>query len=183
MSGHLVLVGYMGSGKSTLGPRVAAELGMPFIELDTRIEEMASMTIEEIFVSQGEARFREFESSVLRRALAEPPSVVATGGGVPMDDANWALILDGNVVVHLSADSDELLGRIGVGGGRPLAEGGDAGEVRARLLRILEGRRARYAEAPHTVATGGRDIDASVAEVVAIGRRQGLGPGPGGAGA
>ncbi|MGB2940408.1 MAG: shikimate kinase [Candidatus Dormiibacterota bacterium] len=175
MGGHLVLVGYMGSGKSTLGPRVAEVLGMPFVELDSRIEEMAAMSIQEIFVSQGEARFREFESSVLRQTLAGPASVIATGGGVPMDDGNWRLVLDGNVVVHLSADTDELLDRIGVGGDRPLATGESPGEVRQQLVRILEGRRARYAEAPHTVDTSGRDVDSAASEVVAIGRRMGLG--------
>ena len=175
MAGHLVLVGYMGSGKSTLGPRVAEMLGMPFVELDARIEEMASMTIEEIFVSQGEARFREFESSVLRQALAGPAAVIATGGGAPMDDANWRLILDGNVVVHLSADTEELLARIGIPGDRPLASGDDPEAVRDRLVSILDGRRARYAEAPHRVDTSHRDIESAASEVAAIARRHGLG--------
>jgi len=65
----------------------------------------------------------------LRRALADPRSVIATGSGVPMDDGNWRLILDGNVVVNLSANTAELLERIGVGGGRPLASGGEPDEV------------------------------------------------------
>jgi shikimate kinase len=155
---------------------------MPFVELDARVEAMTSMTIEEVFMTQGEARFREFESSVLRQTLEGPAAVIATGGGVPMGDDNWRLILDGNVVIHLRADTDELLGRIGIDDGRPLAQGEDPAEVRARLARILEDRQARYAEAPFSVNTSGRSVDAAVDEVVALARRMGAGSAGTGAG-
>jgi shikimate kinase len=174
-SRHLVLVGFMASGKSTLGARVAELLGRPFVDVDDSIEAMAGTTIEAVFAQQGETRFREFESAALQHALGGPPAVIATGGGAPEDDDNWRLMLDGNVVVHLSADPAELLRRIGSGDGRPLASATSQEAMNERLLSILERRQARYAEAPHTVTTSGRDIETTASELAGIARDAGLG--------
>jgi shikimate kinase len=174
MATHLVLVGFMASGKTTLGARVAELLGRPFIDVDDSIEAMAGTSIEAVFAKQGETRFREFESAALRHALGGPAAVIATGGGAPEDDENWRRMLDGNIVVHLDADPSELLRRIGSGDGRPLASATSPGALSERLLAILERRQARYREAPYKVTTSGRDIETAAAELAGIARGAGL---------
>lgn len=175
---HVVLVGFMASGKTTLGARVAELLGRPFVDVDDRIEALAGAGIDEVFARQGEARFREFESAALRQVLGGPPAVIATGGGAPMDDDNWRRIFDGNVVVHLHADAGELLARIGDGEGRPLTKSETPGAMRDRLLAILERRQARYAEAPLRIDSTGRGVEECADEVVALARGAGIGDGP-----
>lgn len=178
MAGNLVLVGFMGSGKSTVGPLVAASLGVEFIDLDQRIEEMTGKSIQAIFVEQGEARFRVFESANLARALAGGGQVVAVGGGAVMDDRNWELIRDANVVVRLRASDAATLERLSGGQLRPLAGAGrlrDDPEAARKLLRLAAGREPRYVEAQHQVDTTDRDVAEVAAEVAAIARGAGIG--------
>jgi shikimate kinase len=177
MPASLVLVGFMGSGKSSAGRRAAEMLDVEFIDLDGRIEEMTGKSIEAIFEEQGEARFRAFESAALARALANGGRVIAVGGGAVMDDGNWALIREGNVVVRLKASDEATLERLGGGELRPLAGGGklsDQAEARERLLRLSARREPRYAEAEHQVDTTGRDIEEVAADVAAVARGAGI---------
>jgi shikimate kinase len=177
MPQSLVLVGFMGSGKSTAGRRAAEILEVEFIDLDARIEEMTGRSIEAIFEEQGEGRFRVFESAVLAKALAESGRVVAVGGGAVMDDVNWALIRQGNVVVRLKASDEATLARVGDGQLRPLAGGGklrDQPEARARLLRLAAAREPRYAEAPHQLDTTGRSIEEVALALAALARGAGI---------
>jgi shikimate kinase len=178
LAGNLVLVGFMGSGKSSVGPPVAEALGVDFIDLDQRIEEMTGKSIEAIFEEQGEARFRVFESANLAQVLDRGGQVVAVGGGAVMDDRNWELIQGANVVVRLRASDDATLERLAGGELRPLAGAGklrDDPEAAARLLRLASGREPRYAQAQHQVDTTGREIAEVAAEVVAIARGAGIG--------
>ena len=178
MAKNLVLVGFMGSGKSSVGRLVADARGVAFIDLDQRIEEMTGQTIEAIFEQQGEARFRNFESAALARALADGGSVVAVGGGAVMDDHNWALIQDGNLVVRLRASDAETLARLGDGQARPLAGAGrlrDQPELQQRLMGLAAGRESRYAEAAVQLDTTGRSIEAVAAEVAEMARAAGIG--------
>jgi shikimate kinase len=84
------LVGMPGSGKSTVGPVLADRLGVPFVELDARIERAAGKSVAQIFSDEGEARFREMEAAALMEAATEDPSVVSCGGGVVLEPANRA---------------------------------------------------------------------------------------------
>jgi shikimate kinase len=184
MPQSLVLVGFMGSGKSTAGRRAAEILDVEFIDLDARIEEMTGKSIEAIFEEQGEARFRVFESAVLAQVLAQGGRVVAVGGGAVMDDVNWALIRDGNVVVRLKASEEATVERLGDGQLRPLAGGGnlrDQPQARQKLLRLAVGREPRYAEATHQLDTTGRNIEEVAAEVAAVARKAGIRGAPAGA--
>ncbi|MHB8509653.1 MAG: shikimate kinase [Candidatus Dormibacteria bacterium] len=174
---NLVLVGFMASGKSTIGAAVAQRLRVPFLDLDRRIEEMTESTITDLFASLGEGGFRTFEAAALRRALQERGVVIAVGGGAPMIDANWTAISDGNLVVRLRASEDETLRRVAGVSDRPLAGTGEAG--RLRLLDLMREREARYAAAPHVVDTGGGDIEEVASEVVALAFSAGF-PGGGG---
>ena len=107
----IVLVGMMGAGKSSVGRRLAARLGVPFIDADTEIEAAAGMTIADIFARHGEPEFRKGEARVIARLLEAGPQVLATGGGAVMDPNTRALIAAKSVSVWLKADLEVLLRR------------------------------------------------------------------------
>ncbi|TMC05803.1 MAG: shikimate kinase [Chloroflexi bacterium] len=156
----LALLGFMGSGKSTVGTLVAARTGAPYRDLDAMIEERCGMTIAELFDRQGEPAFRDLEARVLPDALT-PGAVVALGGGTPLRDANWALIRERAVTVWLEAPLPVLLARTASRDGeRPLLR--DRDEVQLRAL--LATREARYGEADHRLDGSGTPED--VAEEV-----------------
>jgi shikimate kinase len=144
--GHrsIVLVGMMGSGKSSIGRRLAAALDLPFHDADAEIEQAAGMTIEEIFRDHGEAYFREGEERVIRRLLRGGPQVLATGGGAVISAQTRAEIARTGVSIWLNAPLELLLHRVGRRDNRPLLKTGDP---RAVLAGLLEERTPYYAEA------------------------------------
>ena len=150
---NVVLVGFMGSGKSTVGPHLAQRLERPFVDLDDVIEADAGRSVAEIFSSEGEAGFRERESRCLQRALERDGSVVAVGGGAPMRDENWARIRSGNTVVALLAEPGELARRLNGSNDRPLLQPGAPSVIAS----LLPGRLSRYLEADVVVKTDGID--------------------------
>jgi shikimate kinase len=164
----IVLVGLMGAGKSAIGRRLAARLGVPFVDADTEIEAAAGRTIEEIFAEHGEAAFREGERKVIARLLDGPVQVLATGGGAYMDPETRARIRAHGRSVWLRADLDVLLKRVRKRNNRPLLKQGDPREILERLMAV---RHPVYAEAdivvdsvdaPHEVV-----VDAIVAALAA----------------
>ena len=150
---NVVLVGFMGSGKSTVGPHLAQRMGRPFVDLDDVIEAEAGRSVAEIFSNEGEAGFREREARCLQRTLERRASVVAVGGGAPMRDENWVRIRDGNCVVALTAEPAELARRLNGSSDRPLLQGG-APPVIASLL---PQRMSRYLQADVVIKTDGID--------------------------
>lgn len=142
----IVLVGLMGVGKTTIGKRLAARLGLPFVDADHAIEEAAGLSVSEIFAKFGEPHFRDGERRVIARLLDEPPAVIATGGGAFMQDETRRLILEKAIGIWLDADIDVLAERVKRREGtRPLLVGKDARAVLAELAAI---RNPVYALAP-----------------------------------
>ncbi|HET7164284.1 MAG TPA: shikimate kinase [Pseudolabrys sp.] len=121
-SRSIVLVGMMGAGKSSIGRRLAARLGIPFVDADTEIEAAAGMTIPEIFEAHGEPYFRAGEARVIARLLDKGPQVLATGGGAVMDQNTRDLIHIKGISVWLKADVDVLIKRTKRRNERPLVE-------------------------------------------------------------
>jgi shikimate kinase / 3-dehydroquinate synthase len=150
---NVVLVGFMGSGKSTVGPQLAQRMNRPFVDLDDVIEADAGRSVTEIFSSEGEAGFREREARCLQRALERKGSVVAVGGGAPMRDENWLRIRDGNCVVALIAEPDELARRLNGSTDRPMLQPGAPSVIAALLPRRLP----RYLEADVVIKTDSID--------------------------
>ncbi len=134
----------MGSGKSTVGRRLAKRLRRPFIDSDEEIEKAADRTISEIFDRFGEPSFRDGERRVIARLIGGEPKVIATGGGAFMDERTRALILERCVAVWLDADIPTLAERVSRRGHRPLVRDKDPAEV---LSRLAEVRNPIYAEA------------------------------------
>jgi shikimate kinase len=160
----IVLVGLMGSGKSSIGRRLATALDMPFIDADTEVETAAGQSISEIFAELGEAAFRDGERRVIARLLDDPPHVLATGGGAFVNDETRALILRKGVSVWLKADLDVLARRVARKNNRPLLAGKDAAKV---LGELAEKRYPFYAQANVTVETGDTQHKAAVDAVIA----------------
>lgn len=140
----IVLVGLMGAGKTSIGRRIAARLGLPFHDADAEIELAAGCTIPELFERFGEKEFREGERRVIRRLLAGEPLVLATGGGAYMDAETRATIRREGVCVWLRATLPLLLRRVAGRSHRPLLKDGDHEAVLRRLIGI---RNPVYAEA------------------------------------
>jgi len=149
----IVLVGMMGSGKSSIGRRLAARLAIPFVDADSEIEEAAGMTIAEIFEAHGEAYFRAGEMRVIARLLDHGPQVLATGGGAFMSKETRALIRSKGISVWLKAEFDVLLKRIRRRTDRPLLKTDDPA---ATLNALMAERDPIYAEADITVHS--RDV-------------------------
>ena len=165
---HLVLVGLMGAGKSSVGRVCAARLDRPFVDVDDLVEVTAGRPVAEIFATDGEAAFRALERTALADACASPqPLVVACGGGAMGDAENRRRARAGGCVVWLTADPVTLAARVGEGADRaqrPLLAGGDAPV--ATLERLAALRAPAYAAAAHaTVDTAGRSVD-GVADAV-----------------
>jgi shikimate kinase len=164
---HLVLVGMMGSGKTTVGRRVAAALGRRLRDSDEEVEARTGRTVREIFETDGEPAFRAEEAQALAEALADPePVVVAAAGGVVLDPGNRARLREAGTVVWLDGTPEDLARRVTRGDHRPLL--GD--DPLAALRRLDVERRPLYAEvADHVVPVGGdRSVDAVVADVLAL---------------
>ena len=162
----VVLTGMMGAGKSSIGRRLAARLGLAFVDADTAIEEAAGMTIPEIFEKHGEPYFRAGEARVIARLLDQGPQVLATGGGAIMDAQTRALIRQKGISIWLKADLDVLLKRTKRRSDRPLAE---------RIKELLPQREPFYAEADITVQSRDEPHETIVDEImVALPKHLGL---------
>lgn len=159
----IVLIGMMGVGKSTVGRRLAARLGLTFVDADEEIEKAAGMTITEMFERYGEGHFRDGERRVIARLMDGRPKVIATGGGAFIQDETRALILDGAVAVWLDADIDILVDRVSRREGRPLLKGRDP---RIVLTELADIRNPVYAMAPIHVRSVAAPHETAVEKIV-----------------
>jgi len=147
----IVLVGMMGVGKSTVGRKLAAALGLPFSDADDEIALAAQMSVSEIFEQFGETHFRDGERRVIARLLETGKGVIATGGGAFVQDDTRALILDEGIAVWLDCDVDTLVARVSRTDKRPLLRGGNVREI---VTRMKADRESAYAHAPVHVTSG-----------------------------
>jgi shikimate kinase len=154
----------MGVGKSSIGRRLGARLGVPFIDADSEIEKAAGTTIADIFARHGEAAFRSGEARVIARLLESGPQVLATGGGAIMNADTRAAIKAKGISIWLSADFDVLMRRIGKRKHeRPMLHTDDPG---ATLRQLLADRGPVYAQADLTVQSREVPHEAIVSEIV-----------------
>ena len=163
---RIALIGLRGAGKSTLGSRLAARLGVPFVELDREIEQDSGLELSEIFQLYGQAAFRRYERRSLEAVIeCHPRAVIATGGSLVSEPGTFDLLLAACFTVWLRAAPEEHMGRVMAQGDlRPMADNAEAMED---LRRILVGREALYAKADAVVDTAGRTVEESLAELAA----------------
>ena len=144
----VVLVGMMGAGKTSVGKRLAAKLGLPFVDADAEIEAGAQLTISEIFERFGEAYFREGERKVIARLLTSGPMVLATGGGAFMNATTRENIARHGVSIWLKPSFEVLLARVRKKSNRPLLKTADPERT---LRQLLDERSPVYALADYTI--------------------------------
>ena len=163
---HVVLVGPMGSGKSTLGRGLAAKLGLAFVDVDERIVATAGCDIPSLFASEGETGFRQRETQALAEAIAGEVAVIATGGGAVLADANRNAMREAGKVVYLQVDAATQLARLTGDTGRPLL----ATAGRAQRLADLQAiREPLYREVAHHIFdTSTHAPNAAVAALAAL---------------
>ena len=159
----ITLVGLMGSGKSSVGKRLAQALDLPFRDADDEVETAAGRSIPEIFEQLGEPAFRDGERRVIARLLEGPPIVLATGGGAFMNSETREIIKARSVSVWLKADLPILAKRVARKDNRPLLTGKDPLAVLTEQAAV---RYPAYAQADITVETGDTPHQVSVDQVV-----------------
>jgi len=162
---NLVLTGFMGTGKTTVGREAARRLGRTFVDMDDVIVARAGRPIPRIFAEDGEAEFRAIEAAVCAELSAQDGLVIATGGGALVNPANRITLQRSGVVVCLDARPDEVLRRVGGNTDRPLLNVPDPA---ARVAELLSARREAYGAIPWHIETSGREVDEVVAKVVAL---------------
>jgi shikimate kinase len=161
----IFLVGFMGSGKTTIGQLLARRLGWSFADLDDLIVRGAGMSIPEIFSREGEPAFRRREADAVREAAARRRAVVATGGGAACREENLALMLGAGRVVALVVSPAEAVRRTGGASGRPLLDG--ATDPLAAATALLAARQPFYARAPWRFDTDGRSPSEIANQIIA----------------
>jgi shikimate kinase len=137
------LVGMMGTGKTTVGKILAQKLGYIFFDTDVLIEQVTAQSINEIFATEGEESFRDIEGQILGELAAYTQSVVATGGGIVLRQANWSYLRHG-LIIWLDAPVPLLVKRLAADTTRPLLQ---AADLNLKLTALLEQRQSLYAEA------------------------------------
>ena len=151
------MCGFMGTGKSSVGKRLAALIDYTFLDLDTEIEAEAGMSIPEIFSSQGEPAFRALESSMIERVACRTNCVIAAGGGAVVNPKNLQNLRRCGIIVTLTANVQTILSRVGTGDDRPMLRQGNRQE---RIRELMEKRKDAYAQADIIQDTTALNIDA-----------------------
>jgi len=161
---HIILVGFMGCGKTRVGRVLAKKLKLPFVDMDTRIVKKAGMPITDIFAQHGESYFRELETKVLVEALASKRrTVISTGGGVPMQKSNQPL-LKAAIVVYIKAPVEVLMVRLVKDKKRPILQGGD---LRDKITTLLDERNPVYEQVSNMeVLTNDGTVDEVVGQII-----------------
>lgn len=165
MTDCIFLIGFMGTGKSTIGQRLAAELGYELHDIDEAVVTREGRTIPEIFAEEGEAYFRRVESEALAELAERPLAVITTGGGAVLAVANRELMASRGVTVCLRATVDEIVRRVGNDPNRPLLRAEQDG-LRERVERLLRERDGLYDFAELHIDTTGKDVREITAEIV-----------------
>ena len=159
---NIILTGFMGTGKSSVGEALAKRLDRPFVDMDTLIEEREGRSVRQIFEEAGEAYFRQLESALCREIAAWRGCVIATGGGTLVNPKNLAA-LKGHYIVCLDCEAETLWQRLAAADDRPML---DSADKKTRLLNLLQARQSAYARIPHHVDVTQLSIDEAADEVL-----------------
>ncbi len=167
---NLVLVGFMGSGKTAVGKQAAAQLGLRFVDTDDLIEQRAGKTISAIFADDGEPHFRALERAVVQHVAATSDQVIATGGGVVLNPANISDFAATGVVICLWAEPEAILQRTATSRHRPLLE--QDADREKRLRELLAQREPLYRAISLQVDNTHTTVEQDVERVIRIYRDQ-----------
>lgn len=167
---NIVLIGFMGTGKTAVGRRLAAKLGRRFVDTDAAIEEVTGKTVAQIFARDGVTRFRSEEALVARKLSGQEDLVIATGGGMVLNQENVRLLREKGVLIALTASPEVIYLRVKNKKKRPLLQ---KGELRERIAGLLAERAGLYDVAEYTVDTGSLSIDQTVDQIIGFLKEKG----------
>ena len=154
---NIILIGFMGAGKTTVGKLLAKEKGLCFVDTDERIALEQGCSIPEIFAEHGENYFRDLETALLKKMQEDTyDSVISVGGGMPVRSRNRQLLRSLGCVIYLSAVKQTILERVKNDGSRPMLSGQD---LETRVEQLMRDREALYRQTAHIdVRTDGRSV-------------------------
>lgn len=150
---NIILIGFMGTGKTSTGRILAKRLGYTFIDLDQKIESDHHMTISEMFRQKGEQYFRDCETEAVRVVSRQKNTVISTGGGTVKRAANMLLLRENGIIISLTATPETVLHRTECKGKRPVLDGQDHGDRLRAVVNLMESRRELYSQADFIVDT------------------------------
>lgn len=164
---NIILIGFMGSGKSVIGRRLAKQMKYRFMDTDKIIVDKEGMEIQEIFKKYGEERFRDLESSLLLSMIDNlDRTVLSTGGGMPVRESNVKLLHAMGKIIYLRSSQNAIVNRLSGDTTRPLLEGGSLEE---KVEKLLHARAPIYEKAADIIIdTDGKSIDDIVKEIIII---------------
>lgn len=147
MERNIILIGFMGAGKTSVGKKLAQKTGLPLLDTDKLIEQQEKTTVSRIFETRGEEAFRKAETDLLKSLLKKKESVIiSAGGGLPLKEENQTILKKLGLVVYLKIQPDTVLKRLKGDTTRPLLQGGD---VKERVTTLLTRRAPIYQRAAH----------------------------------
>lgn len=161
---NIVIIGFMATGKSTVGRRLAHRLGRAFIDTDKEIEAVTGKTVAQIFARDGAVRFRSEEALLVKKLSAREDLVIATGGGIVLDPENVQLLKESGILIALTASPDVIYQRARGKKTRPLLTKGD---LREKINALLKEREDIYKVADLTVNTGVCTVNETVEQIMA----------------
>lgn len=159
---NVVLVGFMGTGKTAVGQELARMLGWTFADTDHAVEMRTGKSIPQLFAEEGESFFRDQETAALKAMLENAGQVVSTGGGAVLREENRKVMLEGGLVVALSAEEATIVQRVSGDRNRPLLQG----DVTERVRTLMETRRSAYTFAPFHIKTDDLSIEEAARQIM-----------------
>lgn len=163
MKSNIVLIGFMGVGKTPIGLKLADKLKRKFVDTDKEIEVSLGLKISEIFAAEGEKYFRAKESEIIKRIAQDEGLVISTGGGAVLDPGNIEALKKKGIIFCLTASPEAIYERVKNDTDRPLLAGEEMFE---KIKRILKEREGKYRCADYYIDTEAAGIDEAVAEII-----------------
>lgn len=168
---NIVLIGFMGVGKTSIGRRLADIYKMDFIDTDQEIERLTGMTISQIFARHGEIRFRSEENLVITKVAKRSNCVISTGGGAVINQENVEALQQNGILICLEAAPEVIQERVSKRGGRPLLQRDRSIE---RIMELLAERKPFYSQADHTIDTTGLSQEETIEQIVTFLKERGF---------
>lgn len=161
---NIVLVGFMGTGKTTVGQLLSKQMQLPLVDMDAVVEERAGKSITDIFAQDGEPHFRALEREITQDLSAREGQIISTGGGIVLNPDNITDYEQNGLVVCLLASAEEILKRVKHDDTRPLL----AGDKQEQIIQLLEGRRPLYEAVSHKINTDGLSPDEIAGKIISL---------------
>ncbi|WP_168188700.1 shikimate kinase [Thermoflavimicrobium daqui] len=159
---HVILIGLMGTGKTTVGQELHKRIAYPWVDTDQALESKWGFSIARYFAQYGEEAFRKEETTILKAILDGPPSIITTGGGIVLRQENCEWMRQKGWVIHLTAHPEVLIQRLSHDQSRPLL----LGNVADKIWQLIKERKGKYDFADITIDTSKQTIDGVIQEII-----------------